>query len=61
MFRGHSMDVLQLTAWQIIGIRNRIARNLSDLCKLLVTCTIRKHYSFVRPVIDLRFSPKDEA
>ena len=34
----HSTNVPR-PAQQFTGIRNRIPRNLSDLCKLLVTCT----------------------
>ena len=41
--RGHIMDVLRLAAWQFTGIHNGIPRNLSDLCKLLVTCTTCVH------------------
>ena len=34
------MDVLWLAVRQFTGIHNRIPQNLSDLCKLLVMCTI---------------------
>ena len=39
MYRERSKDDMQFTARQFTRIHNRIPRNLSDLCKLLVTCT----------------------
>ena len=43
-----STDVLRLAMRQFTGIHNGIPQNLSDLCKLLVTCTILKHLLFSR-------------
>ena len=39
--REHGADNTQLVAWLFSRIHNKILQNLSDLCKLLVTCTVR--------------------
>ena len=40
---GHITDVLRPAAWQFTGIHIGIPRNLPDLCKLLVMCTMCVH------------------
>ena len=57
MFCGHSTDILQSAVQQFNGFCNGNLRNLSDLCKLFVTCTLSFKHVIIIGQNDLRPIP----